>query len=247
MSNFQAPRGKGGVAIAWHREWSHLVKCLEDGNEQIAVIELQCQEEKLCIVYVYMPTLNLPQSKATYQEHLDLLYSILAKYKESHRIVICGDFNATLLHERSNPHDKMLKKFVQENDLVNTVLVPDHTFFSHTGMASSQLDYIFTIDVTTEKHIQTKVNDFISCNTSSHVHLLMTLRASVAAVEKTSKSTHQKSVRFRWDRVIVEKFQSEIMKELMKFPNLECIPVDRRHGIITEVLKQLPKTVYLQL
>ena len=37
------------------------------------------------------------------------------------------------------------------------------------------------------------------------------------------------------------------MKELMKFPNHECIPVDRRLEIITEVLKQQPKTVYLQL
>ena len=76
LSNFQAPRGKGGVAIAWPREWSHLVKRLEDGNERIAVIELQCQKEKFCIINVYMPTLNLPQSKSTYLEHLDLLYSI---------------------------------------------------------------------------------------------------------------------------------------------------------------------------
>ena len=130
---------------------------------------------------------------------------------------------------------------MQKNGLVNTVLVPDHTFFSHTGMASSQLDYIFTINVTTEKHIQTKVNDLILCNTSSHVHLLMSLRASVAAVEKSTKTFHQKSVRFRWDRVIVEKFQSEITKELMKFPNLECLPVDRRLEITTEVLKTAAK------
>ena len=69
-------------------------------------------------------------------------HSILAKYKESHRIVICGDFNATLLPERSNPHDKMLKKFVQENDLVNTVAVPDHTFFSYRlGLISAGLHF----------------------------------------------------------------------------------------------------------
>ena len=101
LSNFQAPRGKGGVAIAWPREWSHLVKRLEEGNERIA-----------------------------------------------DRLIVCGDFNATLLPERNNPHDIMFKKFVQENDLVNTVLVPSHTFFSHTGKASSQLDYIFTLNVT---------------------------------------------------------------------------------------------------
>ena len=116
LSNFQAPRGKGGVAIAWPRDWSHLVRRLEDGNGRIVLIEIQCQKEKLCIINVYMPTLNLPKSKTTYQEHLDLLYSILKKYKASHRVILCGDFNATLLPDRNNPRDKMLKDFVREND-----------------------------------------------------------------------------------------------------------------------------------
>ena len=129
ISNFQAPSGKGGVGIVWPKEWSHLVKRLKEGNERIVLIELQCQKERLCIVNVYMPTLNLPQSKSAYQEHLDLLYSILNKYKNSHRIVLCGDFNATLLSERNNPHDKLLKQFVSENQLTNVITVPNHTFF----------------------------------------------------------------------------------------------------------------------
>ena len=86
-STFQAPWGKGGVAIAWSSVWFHLVKSLENDNERIAVTELQCQKEKFCIINVYMLTLNLPQSKSTYLEHLESLYSILEKYKTSQRLI----------------------------------------------------------------------------------------------------------------------------------------------------------------
>ena len=88
-------------------------------------------------------------------------------------MILCGDFNATLFPERNNPRDKLLKDFVQENDLTKKVLVSNHTFFSHTGMASSQLDNTLSV---------TKVNDFNRCNTSSHVHLSTTLNATMAAV-----------------------------------------------------------------
>ena len=165
--------------------------------------------------------------------------SILNKYKASHRVILCGDFNATLLPERNNPHDKMLKDFVRENDLVNTVLVPNHTFFSHTGMASSQLDYILTLNMINS--VETKVNDFILCNTSSHVHLSTTLNATVAAVKKTVKSIPKKKVRYRWDRITIENFEAEIEKELLKHPNLDNKTVERRLEVITGVLIQAAK------
>ena len=84
ISNFQAPRGKGGVAIALLKEWSNNVKQLEEGYGRILAIEIQCSAERLCIVNAYMPTLNLPKSKTQYQEHIDILHSIITKYKNFH-------------------------------------------------------------------------------------------------------------------------------------------------------------------
>ena len=80
------------------------------------------------------------------------------------------------------------------------------------------------------------MNDFILCNTSSHVHLSLTLRASVASVVEPAKSKHKKNIRFRWDRINLENCESEIFKELLKYPNLKSNTVEKRVEIITEVL-----------
>ena len=151
ISNFQAPRDKGGVAIVWPKEWSSKIVALDEGNERIIAIEMQCSEERLCVVNGYMPTLNLTKSKTEYQEHIDILYSIISKYKDSHKILLCGDFNVTLLESRDNPHDKMFKKFVSEAGLSNKMNSTEPTFFSHNGKSSSQLEYILTKKINKKK------------------------------------------------------------------------------------------------
>ena len=76
---------------------------------------------------------------------------------------------------RYNPHDKMFKTFVQETELRNTVCGTKHTFCFTYWYSSSQheLDYILTLNMADPT--ETKVNNFKLCNTSSHVHLFMTL------------------------------------------------------------------------
>ena len=59
--NFLAPRVKAGVAIVWPKEWSSKIVKLNEGNERIIAIEMQCSDEKFSIVNAYMPTLNLPK------------------------------------------------------------------------------------------------------------------------------------------------------------------------------------------
>ena len=74
ISNFQARGGKGGVAIIWPKEWSSKIVQLDEGNERIIAMEIQCSDERPCIVNAYMSTLNLPKSKTEYQVHIDILH-----------------------------------------------------------------------------------------------------------------------------------------------------------------------------
>ena len=57
-----------------------------------------------------------------YREMLDGVHYIIDRYSPSHKIILCGDLNGSLLQSRSNPHDGMLKEFVQE-----------HVYFSWFG------------------------------------------------------------------------------------------------------------------
>ncbi|CAG2228759.1 unnamed protein product [Mytilus edulis] len=57
ISNFNRPRGKGGVAIAWKRFLTPSICEIPSGNNRIIAIELK-PPMKICIICVYMPTNN---------------------------------------------------------------------------------------------------------------------------------------------------------------------------------------------
>lgn len=133
ISNFQVPRGKGGIAIMWPKSFGKQMKRLEDGNERVQAVELQTGDTRLCIINAYLPTLNLPSSRESYQEMLDVVHNIMDRYSPSHKIVFCGDLNGSLLQTRSNPHDAMLKEFVSEHCLyLDPEIGVTPTFYGHS-------------------------------------------------------------------------------------------------------------------
>ncbi|CAC5413562.1 unnamed protein product [Mytilus coruscus] len=53
ISNFNRPRGKGGVAIAWKRFLTPSISEIPSGNNRIIAIELK-SPMKICIICVYI-------------------------------------------------------------------------------------------------------------------------------------------------------------------------------------------------
>ena len=144
ISNFHAPRGRAGVAILWPMELTKYIKRLPVGNTRIIAIEISTNEGNVCLINCYMPSMD-SGSTAQYIEHLDVLQSIIDKYIVSHRLVVCGDFNGTLMSSRSNQHDRLLRTFCEKNSLTDSLGGSTKcTFFHHSGNSSSQIDYILT-------------------------------------------------------------------------------------------------------
>ena len=50
----------------------------------------------------------------------------------------------------------------------------------------------------------------------------------MASVVEPAKSKHKKNIRFRWDRINLENYESEIFNELLKYPNLKSNTVEER-------------------
>ena len=123
ISNFQIPRGKGGIAIMWLKAWTNCVKKLDESNERIQAVKITTKEPRLCVVNVYLPTLRLPASKESYQENLDVIHNIIQQYSSTHKVIICGDFNGSLYELRSNPHDMMLNDFDGELIFLNIPVI----------------------------------------------------------------------------------------------------------------------------
>ena len=112
ISNFKLPRGKGGIAVAWKGELSTSVQKLSTGNSRIIAIEIK-SPMNICLICVYMPRNNSGDSYLEYTECLDIVSSPLSTYSATHRIIIAGDFNGTLLQPRAyNKHNKLLQAYI---------------------------------------------------------------------------------------------------------------------------------------
>ena len=224
ISNFQIPRGKGGIAIMWPRVWSNSVKKLEEGSERVQAVEINTTEGSLCIINVYLPTLRLPTSKELYQENLDMVHHIIQTYTDTHKIIVCGDFNGTLSDTRSNPHDMMLKAFINEHDLHKH---PSHggiqTFIGHSG-STSQIDYVLTkcLGLITQVSIKEKS----SLNMSSHVPVLAQLNILKSTINMCVSKSKTKSFRkLNWEKVDIQHYQRELAKVLQnKTESQEALP-----------------------
>ncbi|MES9879604.1 MAG: reverse transcriptase family protein [Sedimenticola sp.] len=234
ISNFQAPRGKAGIAIVWPKEWSGSIKCLQGGNERIQAIELRLQHEAICIINAYLPTLNLPTSKEVYTEHLDILHNFIATYTDTHRIILCGDLNGSLLVSRTNPHDVLLKEFVREHRLVCRA-GDKPTYYGHSG-CTSQIDYILTTEDSCLPDIT--ITDPHPTNLSTHVVVTAKLEVSQSDLKiKARKPKQPTSVRkFHWDKMDEPLYQ-QTLQTLLAECNFE-VNTDNYITLLTSILSE---------
>ena len=151
----------------WPRVWSNSVKNLGEGSERVQAVEINTTEGSLCIISVYLPTFRLPTSKELYQENLDVVHHIIQTYANTHKIIVCGDFNGSLSDTSSDPHDMMLKAFVEEHNLHKHPSHGDIQIFIGHGGSTSLIDYVLT-----KCHgliTQVSIKEKFSLNMSSHV------------------------------------------------------------------------------
>ena len=77
-------------------EFTKYIKRLSVGNTRIIAIEISTNEGSICLINCYMPSMD-SGSTPQYIEQLDVLQSIIDKFNVSHRLVVCGDINGTLM------------------------------------------------------------------------------------------------------------------------------------------------------
>ena len=108
----------GGIAIIGNNQQiNDSLKELPDGNSRIQVLELKFNDTSIAIENCYMPCRNSRTGLTDYDEALDTLGEILMKYRETHNIILAGDFNASLTRTPENSHDKKLRQFFKEHNI----------------------------------------------------------------------------------------------------------------------------------
>ncbi|CAG2231590.1 unnamed protein product [Mytilus edulis] len=233
LDGSKLPKGQSGVSILWPESWSGNVKKLKEGNERIVAITLS-SNYNICIINAYLPT-NDKDSAYEYSECLDIIFDIIQKYQDLYEIILCGDLNGTLLHSRSNKHDKLLKNFVQELGLQTAGNYDSKmTFFHHSGQSSSQIDYILTRNISIFK--EHKIWDRSATNSSAHVPVETNTTVTIpsAANRKPSEGTSYKKL--LWDEINTEIYNSNLSEGLLKIKP-EDSTSDQLQTITNELLK----------
>jgi len=187
-----------------------------------------------------MPTMATG-SDIKFREHLDIISFIMEKYAHLTPI-LCGDLNATLKKSRNNNHDKMLKDFIHEMNLVNTTPETDQdTFFHHSGKSSSQIDYILTTDKEIFDSSSMQKQDPI--NLSTHVPVVgyfhEQLKTGMSKIQKSSKSTAKYKI--EWDRGNYDEYRKSLSNLLTENMKDISIPTTDQIDIITQCLKSSEK------
>ena len=168
-------------------------------------------------------------------ECLDILDNIITKYKDSHKVVVCGDMNGTLLTPRAyNKHDVLIQHFVKEQGL-KTLESPQHTFFHHSGNSSSQIDYILSTDMNLLYKLEISGKD--AENTSSHVKVSAMLRAKCAeGTVKINLNTSKSIKKLKWEKLDKGAYVQTLERELGKSKHKDSESVEQRLTNLTTIL-----------
>lgn len=236
LSGYQAPRGKAGVALLWPAEISKHVKKLPDGNERIQALEVTTAERPLCIVNTYMPTFG-SASVEKFAEHLDIIHNIIDIYSTTHKIIICGDFNGSLLASRKNAHDKLLKQFVTEHYLRIGPNMKENSTFHGYGGSSSQIDYIFSTEESLVQH--TEVVEKSALNLSTHVQVKTTIDICIDQPTTNMKTQLPCIHKFHWDKADFDSYESAITDQLD--PNITEHNPEKAVELLTILLLKVSK------
>ena len=120
------------------------------------------------------------ESDEGFQTTLDELHELIEKFSATHKIILGGDFNASLHRVQSIRRDTMLKKFLQEHNLRTPDHYPIQPTYWHEGTeASSQIDYWFLSEIASEKMIIAKPNRL---NLSDHVEVALSIQDGITEI-----------------------------------------------------------------
>ena len=231
LLGIKLPRGQAGVSILWPKEWNNNVKKLEDGNERILAIAINC-EIKLCIINAYLPAQNT-DSCLEYQECLDILYDIITKYQESYKIILCGDLNGTLLASRSNKHDRMIKQFISETGLHQCCKEVTPTFYHHAQSSESQIDYILISD--SDLCASYKISPRESINVSAHCAVTMETTIKAPTVSYSINQDKIVSKKTVWADADVLGY-NHLLQELLQSKFTPQLETDQQFEVIVQSL-----------
>ncbi|CAG2192047.1 unnamed protein product [Mytilus edulis] len=226
------PRGYGGVAILWRKEINHLITPIHIGNERIQCVELKGISQQLLLVSIYIPCKSSANSISELKECIDILYEILQSFKDTHTVIIGGDYNENLLANSNNARNKYIFDFMNECNLKTKDV--GKTFIHSSGKDSTAIDYIVYPEVFDESILHMRRLE-ITSNISDHypVGANMKFYFSMKNTENISLNNKHASQKVNWSKIDKDQYKQAISDRITDYN----IQTDNTEQIDDAVLK----------
>ncbi|CAC5406067.1 unnamed protein product [Mytilus coruscus] len=197
ITNYQIPRGRAGVAIAWPQKFDKVISKLDDGNERIIAIEIM---------------------KA-------LTSHLTSRANMINHTISCGDLNGSLISTRNNKHYISLKQFTSVNGLKPTRDIQSKPTYFHTdGKATSQIEYILSNN---DILLSTNIYSQDPVNTPTHVPIKTCTNLYLEIKKNSKSKTNSVAYKLIWEEMDKDIYINEIDKHLQYLPSHETTADDK--------------------
>ena len=237
ISPLQRPRGMRGVAILWKNGLSHRVQKLPEGSDRICAITVSLADlTPICIVCVYMPSRGKKAWEDEFLDTLAQLTELLVKYGPTHKLILCGDWNASLLDTRGIHRDRAFAQFCRDQQLApHPDMGTQHTYDcnGHT----SQIDYILTRDPDLQVSACPVKEHHMNVSPHTPVRGKLNITCPTGTVPEQEAPASTSVPRPRWDRCSHTEYQQELALRLPALlPNSSPQTIDHQVRVLSEAL-----------
>lgn len=231
----QMPRGYGGVAVLWKDNIDHLINKLPEGGNRIQCVEL-ATDEPLLLISVYMPCKGLRENVDEFQDCIAQLQEILVKYRDTHGIVLGGDFNEDLHSEKDSARLSSFRTLVEEAGLKTQLTKP--TYINSDGVDTSTIDHIFYSSGLSKKLSEITRLEEIHSSASDHYPVACTIQWKIAENKKTV--TFPLPSKVKWDKVDKEQYEQQVNHHIdrVKTEYSSLGVLDNEINRLTSILKK---------
>ena len=215
-------KGHGGTAILYRKELANNIEELPEGSERTVVVKINTHPKPTILATVYCPCRGSPYTIQDFISTLDELAEITLKYQSTCDIIIAGDFNASMIKEKTDEWSIQLRQFTKELNLQTTTTSSSPTYRHNDGKRSSQIDYILTNN--SKCITQSEIHTVSYLNVSPHVPVSTELIDKYLSRQKSSKTCT--ITKILWDQCNTELFQKYITENIDSY-----IPITSTSGI----------------
>ena len=237
------------MATFWRKTLDpYITRLPKEGNERILVVIVTPPgNQPICIINCYLPSGNTSSAIELFLEDIDILHSLILKYKPSHLTLLLGDLNEDH-HNRNYPKEKKMLELIKEHNLKQLChrIRLESTYVNPNLRHASHIDHILvageekpweSASLMPEEDIR------LACNLSTHKPLStkLTLNNSYQMAKKT-KCTTEKVTSINYP---VKKMNQVLYKETLdeELNNYDLSLVNHKYS--TGIFQQCMKTAII--